>query len=408
FDIAINNRLIFVALFSMAVLGAFGMDAWRDSGRDKELALCYALVAVVFVAVVAILWTWMRQNGLSREYLVEKSLLLVVPLLVAAMVLSVARARRVAFGAILLLLIMQRALESGHIYPTVPEHAFYPPVTELEALPRDVSPYRIVGYHHTLIPATATMYGLEDVRGYQAMTAKRWKNTYPLWAIHQPVWFNLVGDLTRPFLSFLNVRFAIAEPDTDAPEGWKVITGSDRMTLLENDRFIERAFVPDRIRLNVPQRDALSEMSLETDFSRRSWIDDPRRERLWGEAVNGPGQVTVRTPTMKRLDLTIAMQNAGWVVVSELRWKGWRAFRNGEPVPLHFANHAFLAVHVPRGEHQVTLVYWPRSFVTGAAVSGLTIVALLSWLLFRSWRGRRRRKQSSSEDPMPPSLSSRL
>jgi len=85
---------------------------------------------------------------------------------------------------------------------------------------------------------------LEDVRGYEALTFGRYFETYRLWCVHQPVWFNRVDDIGKPFLNFLNVRYAVSSDDMKAPDGWRVIAKQRGSQLLENANVLERAFIP--------------------------------------------------------------------------------------------------------------------------------------------------------------------
>jgi uncharacterized membrane protein YfhO len=71
------------------------------------------------------------------------------------------------------------------------------------------------------------------------------------------------------------------------------------------------------------------------------------------------------------------MAKAGWVVVSETTWKGWRAYVDERRVRMQIANLAFLAVYVPAGKHIVRVVYWPESFVIGRAISLTTLIVLI-------------------------------
>src|SRR5690349_8639592 len=72
-------------------------------------------------------------------------------------------------------------------------------------------PYRVAGIGNALVPNVSAVYGIEDVRAYEAMTLSRLRDTFPLWCVPQGVWFNRVDDATRPFLSFLNVRWLLTE-----------------------------------------------------------------------------------------------------------------------------------------------------------------------------------------------------
>ena len=88
-------------------------------------------------------------------------------------------------------------------------------------------------------------------------------------------------------------------------------------------------------------------------------------------------------------DMDAAMESDGWVVVSATAWKGWRATVDGKRVRTHFANHAFLGVWVPRGQHRVTLVYRPESFVRGRAISLVTLAFLAAAVAYRRTRACR-------------------
>ena len=62
-------------------------------------------------------------------------------------------------------------------------------------------------------------------------------------------------------------------------------------------------------------------------------------------------------------------------MISEPGWRGWQAIERGHHVKLVQANHAFLAMHLTRGEHDLLLAYRPRSFATSGAISIVSAIA---------------------------------
>jgi hypothetical protein len=69
------------------------------------------------------------------------------------------------------------------------------------------------------------------------------------------------------------------------------------------------------------------------------------------------------------------------VVISQTYYHDWRAYVNGEPVPLLRANYAFQAVQVPPGKHGVRLIYQDRAFQIGAVLSGLALLGCVGgWI----------------------------
>jgi hypothetical protein len=306
---------------------------------------------------------------------------LAMSMLAAFAIDAVAKKEWIAF-AILAVVLLQRVYEDGSIYPALRREAFFPRVPLIAAIPRDAR-FTATGFHFTA--ADPAMYGLEDVRGYQAMTNRRLYETYPLWSTYQRAWFNRVDDLSRPFLSFLNVRYAIG--NGDPPEGWRVLAEDRGMRLYENARELPRAFVPNRIRYEREGSEVLSAMKTATDFAQRAWIEAPEYEPH--EIVNGPGHITLRRIGLA-YELDASMQNDGWVVISTTFWKGWRAYVDGRRVEPHFANHAFVGVFVKRGRHRVTLDYLPASFTTGRNISLATLAVLIALFFSRIARACRR------------------
>ncbi len=281
--------------------------------------------------------------------------------------------------------LVQRTFEEGQIYPALKREAFFPRVPLIERIPRDG---RMAGLANALLPNNATIYGLEDARGYEAMTFRRLVDTYPLWAKFQTAWFNRIDDLTKPFLSFLNVRYALGRGDV--PEGWRVLAEDRGTKLFENTRVLPRAFVPSTIRYEKQPKAVLDAMLQATDFSSRAWIEAEAYEPH--DTANGPGVVTVaRKGSEYAIDAD--MEQGGWVVVSESAWRGWRAYIDGRRVAVHYANHAFLGVHIPEGRHQLRLVYYPESFVIGRTIS---LVSLIFVIIGGLWYRKRACRPSSS------------
>lgn len=362
FDQSLNERFSFAAALALATLAALGVEELFRRERDRAAIIT---VAVVLLGIVAGNARIVRGGFPPAAWGSHKAAAEIIGLAAALLLL-----RRPQF--LVAAILLQRVATDGDIYHAFEQRIAYPPIPILEPLAKVREPFRITGHGLAFIPGMSALYGLEDVRGYQALTFRRTRDTDPLWCVEQPLWFNRVDDLTRPFLSFLNVRYAITWDREPPPDGWREVARQRGSMLIENTRVLDRAFVPARVRIN---HDALREMAAETDFAKRAWIEAalPPQER-----ANGPGTVTMHGDA-----LDVTMQNDGWVVVSTPAWRGWRASLDGNPIETHFANHAFLGIPVPRGRHVVKLVFLPRSFIAGRAISAGALVLCLVALFVR-------------------------
>ena len=149
--------------------------------------------------------------------------------------------------------------------------------------------------------------------------------TFPLWCQPQHASYTRVEDLTRPFLSLLNARFAIASPGDPAPSGW-LERGRDReMAIFENPRALERVFVPRRVRFEPERNARIAQMARETDFESGPGLSDPDGEgSARGETANGQARLSLRSSGP---DLLITATAASRVLLATSipAWPGWNA-----------------------------------------------------------------------------------
>jgi len=357
FNMAMNDRMTVIVPLCLAILSAFAIDAMS---RRATFIFLATFAVVAFGAYT--------HHGDPARTIAE-----VAPLAIACVIVYVMPRPVIALIA---LIIAQRVIADGDLIPTNDPNIAFPRTPIFAPLLAAKGPFRIVGTNGVLLPNTATMYGLEDARGTGAMTFAALDETAPLWCNSRGGAFANLSDLTRPMLSMLNVRFAISYAGEMPPSsGWHEVLVDAHTRLLENERVLPRAFMPRRVVFG----DDLEAMKRETDFANRCWISVPG---VSGEFENGEGTIDS--------DMHANITRAGWVVVSQTAWRGWRAYVDDRPVKIVRANHAFLGFHVPAGRHQLRLVYLPRSFVIGRSVTLGTLLLLFGGRLFL-WRWRSRR-----------------
>jgi hypothetical protein len=392
FDIALNERLLFLTLFCLCVLAAFGANRLEDGEGFPAFAAGAVAILLLLGALLLRLKPRLEALEMPPADLRTAFLLQIVPIVLALAVLALLpRERRAAVGlpALVVILAVSRVFEAGGIHPTMPARTFYPPQAVLERIPKG-EPYRIAGVGRALIPNAAAVYGLEDVRGYAAMTQLRLWQTFPLWCEAQPVWFNRIDDPTRPFLSFLNVRWVLTEPSFAPPPGWPVLAEADGLRLLENPRVLPRAFAP---RLVFAEKDTARRLELLKnieDFGERGVVEEAG-EPGWTD--NGPAHVAVVSSAGHAMEVDIEASQAALVATSLTAWPGWKATLDGQRVEAMRYNQAFLAFRVPAGRHRLSLRYAPDAFRAGALVS------LLS-LAFAGAAIVRARRRQLRENPM--------
>jgi hypothetical protein len=368
FELALNERLGFFSALVLALLAAAACEHLPDLRRDRWIV---AAVAIALGSATFALWNYQIREGVDRRLIIAGAVAEAFGIAVLLLAQSVT-SRRIALGLVLAVIPLQRVAEDGNIYPAIPQRAFYPSVPLVDAIPRDPM-YRVTATTDRLIPNVASMYGLEDVRGYEAVTFFPYVQTMPLWCPDAIRNYHDIKDLSRPFLNFLGVRHAITPRDQDPPPGWSVVADDRSSRLIENSAAVPRVFVPRAVRILQDTDQAIREMADERDFAGTSWIITAEEPANF--TANGPAFVNaVRKGTSYRID--VDARTAARVVITEAAWPGWRARIDGQPAKIERANAAFLAVPVPQGHHILELEYRPRSFVIGRAISLATLAAL--------------------------------
>ena len=185
----------------------------------------------------------------------------------------------------------------------------------MKPIPRN-EPFRFTSIGFTFVPNTSTLYELEEVRGYESMTFAPLVETFPLWCVPQPVWFNRVDDPARHFLSFLNVRWVLTPEDRPVPPGWRERAVKDGMRLLENPGALERAFVPRRLRYEATVEAESNALQQIQDFAESGVVEASGPERVlagtWVE--NGEARVRIESYGAQRLALSIEAGAGGAVI----------------------------------------------------------------------------------------------
>jgi hypothetical protein len=132
---------------------------------------------------------------------------------------------------------------------------------------------------------------------------------------------------------------------------------------------------------------------------------------LWGSSfepeqtvylpLEARGEVRVNAPAIAKaavsqfsshwLAIDVQADAPAMVVISQVFYHPWHAYVDGKAVPLWRANHAFQALEVPLGTHQITLVYEDKAFLWGAIITLGSLFACV-WL----WLAGRGRESSGS------------
>ncbi|HMJ63583.1 MAG TPA: YfhO family protein [Bryobacteraceae bacterium] len=87
---------------------------------------------------------------------------------------------------------------------------------------------------------------------------------------------------------------------------------------------------------------------------------------------------SIRSYQSQDVEIEASLDRSGILVLNDTAAPGWTATVDGHPAEWFDANYLFRGLLLPAGKHAIRFRYQPKSFRAGAAISGLTMAALLA------------------------------
>ena len=260
----------------------------------------------------------------------------------------------------------------------------------------------------------ALMYGLETVGGYSPLDVHRFRDYLQLIRDDPEPMRPFVGIFGQPILKrvpvhdkrlvdLLGVRYLLQPRDVkDQPNGhvpaaepgWRRVLEDDDAQaynftmggvcrlppyeLWENPEAFSRAFVVPRAE-PLPDRPRLPDAMKQTDFHQTVLLEDWRDEFAVTPADGAYRAANVWDYRPNRVEVR-EEGPAGWLVLTDVWFPGWKCTVNGRPTEIHRADFLFRAVAVPSGPCEIVFTFEPESYRRGRELS-LGAAALVAILL---------------------------
>lgn len=98
------------------------------------------------------------------------------------------------------------------------------------------------------------------------------------------------------------------------------------------------------------------------------------RSQAEGSTVDSKAEIKVREKARDRWEVDVTADGPGYLNLSELWFPAWRAYLDGQEVPLLEGYGTFWSVAVPEGRHRISFHYSERFWWLGLAVTVLSLV----------------------------------
>lgn len=207
------------------------------------------------------------------------------------------------------------------------------------------------------------------------------------------------GRIHPAALDMMNTRYVVAG---GAYPGMDPVYQDEQTGLVvsENPSALPRGYFVDAVEY-VEGAEAAWQRLLSTDFDlhRTALIHDAELQSV--EGVTGSSSAALISYSARHIEWDVETSEPRLFVASEVYYPaGWRAFLDGDEVPIHRVNYLLRGVMVPQGSYRLEMRFDPSSDTIGTWISGIaTTIAYGGVLVLIGLPWMRRRRDSDLEVP---------
>ena len=200
--------------------------------------------------------------------------------------------------------------------------------------------------------------------------------------------------LGSPLLDLLNSRYIIvpSHPSEENPQGpqklkqlqsiYPTVYEDDQTKVLENPRALPRAWIVHSARQVESEEEALDLLgSGEVDPKETALLEGELPQQIYQPDDPSADQASVAEYEANRIRIKTSTETPGLLMLSEVYYPAWKAYVDGEPVPVGVADELLRSVQIPAGEHEVELRYESWTLRAGVVISVAGCVVLLALVI---------------------------
>ena len=266
--------------------------------------------------------------------------------------------------------------------PTLPPAQSFPSTPAVDFLKQQPGLFRVGGLYLAFTPNASIVFGLSDVRGYDAVVPWRYKTLFDRVESATHIGhYGVIRSANSWLLDLMNVEYMIS--DRELSGRWApVFEESDSpVRIYHNPDVMPRAFIVHQAVPAANAEAALNSLLDEGfDFRTRVILESAPADLLPdSDAPSQTGAAHVVTYEPERVVVETDTPAEGILVLTDTYDPGWHALVDGQPAEVYIADFAFRGVRIPAGRHRVEFYYTPTSFAIGAIASLAAVAFCAVW-----------------------------
>jgi hypothetical protein len=381
-----HRRLLMVLAFSLSYLGACTVERWR-SGRFGEKAAQRRLVvaAAAVLLLVLIVWGYRGSPPPAAAENIESLracwLSLQLAAVAVAAIVMMSRVKVWRLGALLVVVAAELLVLHGPANPGLPRRDFYPATPAVAFLQEHAGGSRIAGIMGELLPNSASVYGLADLRVSNPLKPQLYVAAVAPVSLKPWTTEHTLAFEEHPIYQLLGVRWIVAPPHFRAIHGLRQVFHDSTARIFERKRTLPLLFLPESA--EVPGAVPWTEwIAKNPRFDVRAVVPPiPGRPAAWSASRPDDSTLEILKREPARFSARAVLAEDRLLATSLYQDLGWHLLLGGQPISTVVANGPFLAAWLPAGTHRLEAIYRAPGLIPGLMLAALAMTGMAAWLL---------------------------
>lgn len=396
---ALAIRIIFVTAFAVSVLSAIGFQWWREKKSEwKRLIAPLLILSLIYL----IIYTQIKSPISMRNFFIPAGVFTgTAVLLFFGNYLW--RGKTFFAFLIILLLTLHSFIFSQKYLAFSKKDWVYASSNVLNYLQKNLGNYRFWGYGKARLENNfATVYKIQSFEGYDPVNLKRYNELLSssdkgkFTGIASRSDALITNSDVSPLkdthlnrlrmLDLLGTKLILYQKADNEEiienERFKQVyeDGDTGLVILQNKKAFPRAFlVPEAIYAKDKEEAIKTIFDPQVDLAKRVILEESIKNV--GAGFSRPGdKAEILLYTSNKVIISVQTSSPQFLVLTDSFYPAWQASVDKQPTIIYPADHAFRAVVVPAGSHEVIFEYQSGVFLVGVLISIISLTSCLSIL----------------------------
>ncbi|MCR4325033.1 MAG: YfhO family protein [Candidatus Curtissbacteria bacterium] len=390
------SRIIFLLVFALSALTAFGLDYFLK-GKPKKILLVSPL-SIFLVLLTVFAFTYLNPEIFPKAGNIDAYRVairnLILPLATVLVVMAIFTLRIYKFSSYFLIaaIFTVSAFElfrfADKFTPYSKTSWIFPETATTSFLKAQEKPFRVMTTDSRIMPPnTSSVYRIESINGYDPLYLADYAKFITVLESHNP--HQEAGSFNRiitpqnyksPLVNLLNVKYILSFSEIKNENFEKVFEEGETKVFKNNGSMPRAFFVDEVIKANSKEDEYSKLLDNNFDFSKTA----TSREMSLPEN-GGDKSLSIESYRDQFVSLKTKTSQDSALVLTNVYYPGWKVYIDEKETKIYPADSIFQMVLVARGEHAIHFKYQPKTFYNGLALTAggtfITIVMFsLLWL----------------------------